>query len=215
MSTALPATARTRLWAPMIAAVIAFVMAIVPGLSFLAWIPAIAAIVLGIISLVRGTRKGPAVAGVVIGTVAWMIAITVSINTLAELKLPPAHNEVVPLIRQSDAPTPPTHPAPEVVVEEETAPVEPAPAEPDPVAPVPAVPAPPPAAPAPPPAPVAPVPPPAVPAPVQPAPPPPPAAAVSYKNCAEVRAAGAAPIRAGEPGFGKHLDRDGDGVGCE
>lgn len=37
----------------------------------------------------------------------------------------------------------------------------------------------------------------------------------SYANCSEVRAAGAAPIYAGEPGYGRHLDRDGDGVGCE
>ncbi|MER7663066.1 excalibur calcium-binding domain-containing protein [Streptomyces sp. NPDC096193] len=38
---------------------------------------------------------------------------------------------------------------------------------------------------------------------------------VSYANCSEVRAAGAAPIRAGDPGYGRHLDRDGDGVACE
>ncbi|WP_399467096.1 excalibur calcium-binding domain-containing protein [Streptomyces venezuelae] len=38
---------------------------------------------------------------------------------------------------------------------------------------------------------------------------------VSYRNCAAVRAAGAAPIHAGDPGYGRHLDRDGDGVGCE
>ncbi|WP_036271219.1 excalibur calcium-binding domain-containing protein [Methyloversatilis universalis] len=25
----------------------------------------------------------------------------------------------------------------------------------------------------------------------------------------------AAPVRAGEPGYGPHLDRDGDGIGCE
>lgn len=37
----------------------------------------------------------------------------------------------------------------------------------------------------------------------------------SYPNCAAARAAGAAPIRRGEPGYGKHLDRDGDGVACE
>lgn len=36
-----------------------------------------------------------------------------------------------------------------------------------------------------------------------------------YKNCAEARAAGAAPILAGTPGFGPHLDKDGDGVGCQ
>ncbi|NEB42461.1 excalibur calcium-binding domain-containing protein [Streptomyces sp. SID14515] len=37
----------------------------------------------------------------------------------------------------------------------------------------------------------------------------------SYANCTAVRNAGAAPIRAGDPGYGRHLDRDGDGVGCE
>lgn len=49
------------------------------------------------------------------------------------------------------------------------------------------------------------------PAPPKPAPP----AAVYYKNCAAARAAGAAPVRVGQPGYGRHLDRDGDGVGCE
>ncbi|MGO4409450.1 excalibur calcium-binding domain-containing protein [Brevundimonas sp. M-11_2] len=37
----------------------------------------------------------------------------------------------------------------------------------------------------------------------------------AYANCAEARAAGATPIRRGQPGYGPHLDRDGDGVGCE
>lgn len=37
----------------------------------------------------------------------------------------------------------------------------------------------------------------------------------AYRNCAHARAAGAAPVRRGEPGYGPHLDRDGDGVGCE
>ena len=40
------------------------------------------------------------------------------------------------------------------------------------------------------------------------------AASVYYKNCAAVRAAGAAPIRRGDPGYARHLDRDGDGQGC-
>lgn len=55
-------------------------------------------------------------------------------------------------------------------------------------------------------------------APVQaPAPAPAPAAPgnVSYANCAAVRAAGAAPIRVGDPGFESKFDRDGDGIGCE
>lgn len=37
----------------------------------------------------------------------------------------------------------------------------------------------------------------------------------SFANCAAARAAGAAPVRRGDPGYGRHLDRDGDGVGCE
>lgn len=37
----------------------------------------------------------------------------------------------------------------------------------------------------------------------------------SFKNCDAARAAGAAPVRVGDPGYGRHLDRDGDGVGCE
>ena len=36
-----------------------------------------------------------------------------------------------------------------------------------------------------------------------------------FANCSEARAAGAAPVRRGDPGFGQHLDRDGDGIGCE
>ncbi|MGW7466818.1 excalibur calcium-binding domain-containing protein [Streptomyces xantholiticus] len=36
-----------------------------------------------------------------------------------------------------------------------------------------------------------------------------------YANCSAARAAGAAPVHAGDPGYGRHLDRDGDGVGCE
>lgn len=36
-----------------------------------------------------------------------------------------------------------------------------------------------------------------------------------FANCTQARAAGAAPVRIGDPGYGRHLDRDGDGVGCE
>ncbi|MFT2816740.1 DUF1524 domain-containing protein [Leifsonia sp. A12D58] len=71
----------------------------------------------------------------------------------------------------------------------------PAPVEPEPVAPAPE--------PAPAPAP-------------EPAPAPAPAApSAYYENCTAVRAAGAAPIYAGDPGYSRKLDRDGDGVACE
>jgi hypothetical protein len=36
-----------------------------------------------------------------------------------------------------------------------------------------------------------------------------------YANCSEVRAAGAAPLYRGQPGYSSKLDRDGDGVACE
>ena len=51
-----------------------------------------------------------------------------------------------------------------------------------------------------------------------PAPPPdpgpPPPGVVYYEDCDEVRAAGADPIRVGDPGYRPELDPDGDGVGC-
>lgn len=42
-----------------------------------------------------------------------------------------------------------------------------------------------------------------------------PDSSVYYENCDAVRAANADPVRRGEPGYASHLDRDGDGVGCE
>ncbi|WP_435868722.1 GmrSD restriction endonuclease domain-containing protein [Arthrobacter burdickii] len=111
-------------------------------------------------------------------------------------------NQMAPSVTQPPAPVETEAPAP--VVPEPVAPpvVEPAPVappvvEPAPVAPAPVVPAP-----------VAPAP--VAPAPVAPAP-----AAPYYANCSEVRAAGAAPIAAGSPGFQPKFDRDGDGIGCD
>ncbi|MBJ8339028.1 excalibur calcium-binding domain-containing protein [Antrihabitans sp. YC3-6] len=53
---------------------------------------------------------------------------------------------------------------------------------------------------------------------VQPAPAPSvdpePPAGVYYRNCDAVRAAGAAPLHRGEPGYSSKLDRDGDGEAC-
>jgi len=39
--------------------------------------------------------------------------------------------------------------------------------------------------------------------------------AAYYKNCTAAKAAGAAPLHRGEPGYRPALDRDGDGVACE
>jgi hypothetical protein len=37
----------------------------------------------------------------------------------------------------------------------------------------------------------------------------------SYPNCGAARAAGAAPIYQGQPGYGLHMDGDRDGIACE
>jgi len=47
------------------------------------------------------------------------------------------------------------------------------------------------------------------------APAPAPAADVYYANCTAARAAGAAPVHIGDPGYRTGLDRDRDGIGCE
>lgn len=68
----------------------------------------------------------------------------------------------------------------------------------------------------PPPAPAVPSTPPAqpAPAPAQPAPATVPES-VYYENCAAARAAGAAPLYLGEPGYRPKMDGDGDGIACE
>jgi hypothetical protein len=38
---------------------------------------------------------------------------------------------------------------------------------------------------------------------------------VHYSGCGEVRAAGKAPLHAGEPGYRSAMDPDGDGIACE
>lgn len=40
-------------------------------------------------------------------------------------------------------------------------------------------------------------------------------ASVYWSNCADARAANAAPIRSGQPGYRDGLDGDGDGIACE
>jgi hypothetical protein len=84
---AAPATAKPRsplaLWA-MIAGIVAIVNAVIPGLSFVAWIPAIAAITLGVIALIKKTsRRGQALTGVILGPIAWLVAIVVSIGLIS------------------------------------------------------------------------------------------------------------------------------------
>lgn len=111
------------LWA-MIAGIVAIVSAIVPGLSFVAWIPAVAAIVLGVIALIKKTpRRGQALTGVIVGPIAWIVAIVVSVGLIAGVG-----NQVVDAV--DDEPTA-VEEEPQVEEEPEPAPepdvVEPAP----------------------------------------------------------------------------------------
>jgi hypothetical protein len=53
------------------------------------------------------------------------------------------------------------------------------------------------------------------PAPAIATPAPPAGGSVYYENCDAVRAARAAPVRRGQPGYASHLDREGDGLACE
>jgi hypothetical protein len=39
--------------------------------------------------------------------------------------------------------------------------------------------------------------------------------AVGFQNCAQVRAAGEAPLRRGDPGYSRKLDKNGDGIACD
>ncbi|WP_460797416.1 excalibur calcium-binding domain-containing protein [Nocardioides pacificus] len=40
-------------------------------------------------------------------------------------------------------------------------------------------------------------------------------ATAPFENCDAARAAGASPVRRADPGYGTHLDGDGDGIACE
>lgn len=102
-----------------------------------------------------------------------------------------------PLAPSTPAPAPAPAPAPVAPKTQTPAPVAPKPQTPAPVAPKPQAPAPAPA-----PEPVA---PPVVEA----------DTSTYFENCSAARAAGAAPVRVGDAGYGRHLDSDGDGVGCE
>lgn len=48
-----------------------------------------------------------------------------------------------------------------------------------------------------------------------PTPQPPAPSNLHFKNCKEARAAGYSHIRRGQPGYARHLDRDGDGIACD
>jgi len=66
--------------AALIVAAVAFLFAVVPVLSFIAWLPALVAIGLAIPALIiKGRKRGTAIAGLIVAIVAWIVAIIVSV----------------------------------------------------------------------------------------------------------------------------------------
>lgn len=78
-----PAKSALSLWA-LIVAIVAIVSAIIPGLSFVAWAPAAVATILGIVGLVtKRPGRGKALTAVILGPIALLVAIIVSVGTIA------------------------------------------------------------------------------------------------------------------------------------
>jgi len=105
------------LWA-MIAGIVAIVSAVIPGLSFVAWIPAIAAIVLGVVALIKKTpRRGQALTGVILGPIAWLVAIIVSVGAIAGLgsRVADDGDPAPEVSEEQEAPEAAPEPEPEVV----------------------------------------------------------------------------------------------------
>ncbi|MFZ2964885.1 MAG: DUF4190 domain-containing protein [Rhodoglobus sp.] len=70
--------------AALILGIVAMLCAVIPGLSFIAFVPALVALVLGIIGLAsKAPGRGKALAGVILGPVAFIVAIIVSVSFIA------------------------------------------------------------------------------------------------------------------------------------
>ncbi|MBB5632200.1 hypothetical protein BKA04_000423 [Cryobacterium mesophilum] len=93
--------------AALVTGIAAFVMACIPFVSFIAFLPALAAGGLGIAALVRKAGRGKAVTGLVLGTLAFFIAIAVSaalVGAVSTTRVPVADgNEEVPVASSPSA----------------------------------------------------------------------------------------------------------------
>jgi hypothetical protein len=70
--------------AALIVGIVALVLAVIPLISVAAFLPAIAAIALGIVGLVlQGRRRGTAITGLILGGVALLVSIVISVITVA------------------------------------------------------------------------------------------------------------------------------------
>lgn len=68
----------------MVVGIVAMVCAVIPGLSFVAFLPAIAAAVLGVVALAtKKPKRGSALTGVILGPIALLAAIIVSVAAIS------------------------------------------------------------------------------------------------------------------------------------
>lgn len=94
--------------AALIVGIVAMVFAVIPGLCFVAFIPALVALILGIVALAKKhPHRGRALSGVILGTVALIVAIIVSIVfiiTAAAEVVTSGTSTIVPETKISEAP---------------------------------------------------------------------------------------------------------------
>jgi hypothetical protein len=117
-----PATPKSGLTlAALIVGIVAIVCAIIPGLSFIAFLPALTALGLGIAGLVsKAPGRGKALTGVILGPIALVVAISVSLGvitggvrqTVDEAKPSPAPTVATSTPDVQETPEP--EPAPEI-----------------------------------------------------------------------------------------------------
>lgn len=69
--------------AALVTGIAAFVMALIPYASFVAFIPAFVAIGLGVTALIKKAAKGKPITGLVLGALAFFVAIGVSVSTVS------------------------------------------------------------------------------------------------------------------------------------
>jgi hypothetical protein len=91
----------------MIAGIVAIVSACIPGLSFIAWIPAAGAVVLGVLALrSKIMPRGQAIAGLILGPIAFIIAISVSVSFIGSLTGARTASDNVPRSAPSESASP-------------------------------------------------------------------------------------------------------------
>lgn len=115
--------------AALVVGIVAFVSAVIPFLSFVAFVPALTAVGLGIAALVKRAGKGKSLTGLVLGAVAFFLAIGVSTATVGAISGAGSSVGVDSSLSAAAPSSTPSDPA------SEAPPVEPS-AEPTPEAPV-------------------------------------------------------------------------------